>query len=235
MVRSLLLTFAMLLLCAGVAMAQSTQVLTGTITDGAEPLIGATVKVLKGTSFVRGTVTDYNGEYRVNLDPGNYDVEFSYTGFQTQKITGVRVTGGSITTQNVTMSNSNVLEEVEITAYKVPLIEQDQTSSGQTLTSEQIKNLPTRSVNTIVATTVGATSIDGGEVNIKGARSNGTDYYIDGIRVSGGVPPVQDFEQISVITSGVGAEIGDLTGGFISGTTKGPAGEFHGGFDDGER
>ncbi|HLP95043.1 MAG TPA: carboxypeptidase regulatory-like domain-containing protein [Saprospiraceae bacterium] len=231
MVRSLLLTFAMLLMGAAVAMAQSTTTLTGTITDGNEPLIGATVKVLKGTSFVRGTVTDYNGEYRVNLDPGTYDVEFSYTGFQAQKITGVRVLGGQITTQNVTMSNSTVLEEVEIIAYKVPLIEQDQTSSGQTLTSEQIKNLPTRSVNTIVATTVGATSIDGGDVNIKGARSNGTDYYIDGIRVSGGVPPVQDFEQISVITSGVGAEIGDLTGGFISGTTKGPAGEFHGGID----
>lgn len=232
MVRSLLLTFAMLLLCAVVAMGQSTTVLTGTITDDSnEPLIGATVKVLKGTSFVRGTVTDYNGEYRVSIDPGTYDVEFSYTGFQAQRITGVRVLGGQITTQNVTMSNSNVLEEVEITAYKVPLIEQDQTSSGQTLTSEQIKNLPTRSVNTIVATTVGATSIDGGDVNIKGARSNGTDYYIDGIRVSGGVPPVQDFEQISVVTSGVGAEIGDLTGGFISGTTKGPAGEFHGGFD----
>lgn len=220
----------MLLLGAVVAFAQST-VLTGNISDGSEGLIGATVKILKGTSFVRGTITDYNGDYRVNLDPGTYDVEFSYTGFQAQKIAGVRVLGGQITTQNVTMSNSNVLEEFVVTTYKVPLIEQDQTSSGQTLTSEQIKNLPTRSVNTIVATTVGATSIDGGSVNIKGARSNGTDYYIDGIRVSGGVPPVQDLEQLQVITSGLGAEIGDVTGGIVSGTTKGPAGEFHGGFD----
>jgi hypothetical protein len=212
------------------AHAQST-VLVGNITDGKEALIGATVKVLKGKDVVRGAITDYNGDYRIQLDPGTYDVEYSYTGFQSQRIAGVRVLLNQITTQNVAMSNSNVLDEIEIVAYKVPLIEQDKTSSGQTLTSEQIKNLPTRSVNTIVATTVGATSIDGGEVNIKGARSNGTDYYVDGIRVSGGVPPVQDFEQIQVITSGLGAEIGDVTGGIVSGITKGPASEYHGFLD----
>jgi len=220
----------MLLLGAAVAVAQST-VLTGNINDGKEALIGATVKVSKGTEFVRGAITDYNGDYRIQLDPGTYDVEFSYTGFQAQRITGVRVLVGQITNQNVIMSNSTVLETVEIVGYKVPLIQQDQTSSGQTLTSDQIKNLPTRSISTIAATTVGASSIDGGDVNIKGARANGTDYYIDGIRVSGGIPPVQDLEQLQIITSGLGAEIGDVTGGIISGTTKGPAGEFHGGFD----
>ncbi|MDO8368915.1 MAG: carboxypeptidase regulatory-like domain-containing protein [Saprospiraceae bacterium] len=230
MVRSLLLTFAMLLLGAAVAYAQST-VLTGNITDGKEALIGATVKVSRGTDFVRGSITDYNGDYRIPLDPGTYDVEFAFTGSQTQRITGIRVLGGQITTQNVVMSSSTLLDEIEIVGYKVPLIQQDQTSSGQTLTSDQIKNLPTRSVNTIVATTVGASSIDGGDVNIKGARANGTDYYIDGIRVSGGIPPVQDLEQLQVITSGLGAEIGDVTGGIVSGTTKGPAGEFHGGID----
>lgn len=220
----------MLLIGASVAWSQNT-VLTGNVTDGKEALIGATVKVLKGSDFVRGTITDFNGDYRIQLDPGTYDVEYSYTGFAAQRISGVRVLVGQITTQNVTMSTSTVLDEVVVVAYKVPLIEQDKTSSGQTLTSEQIKNLPTRSVNTIVATTVGASSIDGGDVNIKGARSNGTDYYVDGIRVSGGVPPVQDFEQLQVITSGLGAEIGDVTGGIVSGITKGPASEYHGFLD----
>ncbi len=220
----------MLLLGADIVLAQST-VLTGNISDGKDGLIGATVKVSKGTDFIRGAVTDYNGDYRIQLDPGGYNVEFSYTGYQAQRITGVQVLLGKITTQDVTMSNSNVLNEIEIVGYRVPLIEQDQTSSGQTLTSDQIKNLPTRNLNTIVATTVGASSIDGGEVNIKGARSNGTDTYIDGIRVSGGVPPVQDLEQLQIITSGLGAEIGDAIGGIINATTKGPAGEFHGGID----
>ncbi len=230
MVRSLLLTFA-LLLSAGAVLAQT--VLSGKVSgDDGEALIGATVKVLRGADFVRGTITDYDGNYRVApLDPGTYDVEISYTGFAVQRITGVKVLTNQITFLDATMSSNTVIQGVEVTAFKVPLIEQDKTSGGQTLTSDQIKNLPTRSVNAIVATTAGTTSIDGGAVNIKGSRSNATNYYIDGIRVSGSLPPVQDIEQLQVITGGLGAEYGDVTGGVISLITKGPAGEYHGGIE----
>lgn len=227
MVRSLLLIFVMLF-SVSAAFSQST-VLTGKVTDDqGEALIGATIKVLSGTDFVRGTITDFNGDYRVQLDPGNYDVEVSYTGYQTQKLTGVRVLVNTINSVDYVMVSSNVLGEVTVSAFKVPLIEQDKTSTGQTLTSEQIKNLPTRSVNAIVATTAGTTSIDGGAINIKGSRSNATNYYIDGIRVSGTPPPVQDIEQLQVITGGLGAEYGDVTGGVISVITKGPASSFNG-------
>jgi hypothetical protein len=143
--------------------------------------------------------------------------------------------GGVTTRQDVAMSNATVLNELIVTQYKVPL--QDQTSSGQTLTSEQIKNLPTRSVNDIVTTTVGeedkkakskplplgnakkakstapvlattpgASSVDGSDVNIKGAREKGTDYYIDGIRVSGGTPPVKEIPRDDIAIS-VDAEL----------------------------
>ncbi|MCC6460840.1 MAG: TonB-dependent receptor [Saprospiraceae bacterium] len=217
-----------MLLFAGAVLAQST-VLTGKVVDAqGEALIGATIKLMKGADLVRGTITDYNGEYRMSVDPGNYDVETSYTGYTTAKTTGVRVLVNTINSLDITMSEGTVLSEVQVTAFKVPLIEQDKTQGGQTLTSDQIKNLPTRSVNAIVATTAGTTSIDGGAVNIKGSRSNATNYYIDGIRVSGGTPPVQDIEQLQVVTGGLGAEYGDVTGGVISIVTKGPASEYHG-------
>ncbi|MBK8196184.1 MAG: TonB-dependent receptor [Lewinellaceae bacterium] len=230
MVRSLLLTFAMLL-SAGAVLAQT--VLQGKVSDETgELLIGATVKVMRGADFVRGTITDYEGNYRVSpLDPGTYDVEVSYTGYTMQRITGVKVLTNQITFLDATMTSGLLLGGVDVTAFKVPLIEQDKTSGGQTLTSDQIKNLPTRSVNAIVATTAGTTSIDGGAVNIKGSRSNATNYYIDGIRVSGSLPPVQDIEQLQVITGGLGAEYGDVTGGVISLITKGPAGDYHGGLE----
>lgn len=229
MVRSLLL-FLTILLGVEIGFAQvGVTVLSGKVTDDqGEALIGATVKVLRGADLVRGTITDYNGNYRVNLDPGNYDVEVSYTGYQVQKVTGVRVITNTLNSLDFTMVSGNVLGEVTVSAFKVPLIEQDKTQGGQTLTSEQIKNLPTRSVNAIVATTAGTSSIDGGAVNIKGSRSNATNYYIDGIRVSGTPPPVQDIEQLQVITGGLGAEYGDVTGGVISVITKGPASSYHG-------
>lgn len=182
-------------------------VLTGNVTDGHEALIGVVVKVMRGADFVRGTITDFNGDYRIELEPGTYDVEYSYTGFKPERISGVKVLANNYTIQNVVLSSGSQLDEVLISDYKVPLIKQDNTSSGQTLTEDQIKALPKRNVKTIVATTVGASSVDGGAVNIKGARTNGTDTYIDGIRISGGVPPVQDVEQLKIITEGIGAEL----------------------------
>jgi len=220
-----------MLLSAGAVFAQNTVLYGKIVDDKNEALIGATVKVLKGDDVVKGGITDYEGNYRLQLDPGAYDVEISYTGFSTQRKTGVQVLSGKLNDLNFVMSGNTVLNEVVITQYKVPLIQQDKTSGGQTLTSEQISKLPTRSVNAIVATTAGTTSTDGGEVNIKGSRANATNYYIDGIRVSGSPPPVQDIEQLEVITGGLGAEYGDVTGGIISILTKGPASEFHGGID----
>ncbi len=227
MVRSLLLTFAMLL-SAGVVLAQT--VLSGKVTDEAtkEDLIGASVKITKGGEVVKGAITDFNGEYRIPLDPGKYDVEVSYTGYTASRVSGVQVLSNTINYQNFSMASGSILGEVVIKEFKVPLIRQDETSTGQALTSDQIKNLPTRSVQQIVATTAGTTSIDGGDVSIKGSRSNATNYYIDGIRVQGSPPPVQDLEQLQVITGGLGAEYGDVTGGVISLTTKGPASQYHG-------
>jgi outer membrane receptor protein involved in Fe transport len=232
MVRSLLLTLTMLFGLSAVVLAQTQTVLTGKVTDPAlnEDLIGASVKILKGTTMVRGTITDVSGDFRVNIDPGVYNLEISYTGYNTQQLSGVQVLTGQLNIVNVELaaSSATLLNTVEIKEFKVPLIKADQTSGGKTLTSDQIKNLPTRSVNAIVATTAGVSSVDGGAVSIKGSRSNATNYYIDGIRVSGSVPPVQDIEQLAVITGGLGAEYGDVTGGVISVVTKGPANEYHG-------
>lgn len=229
MVRGLLLTITMLV-CIGSGWAQT--VLMGKITDGetSDPIIGATVKVLKGAEVRTGQVTNIDGEFRITIDPGSYDVEISYTGYTTAKVTGVRVLINQLNRLDHQLStNSNVLSTAVITAFKVPLIEQDKTSGGQTITSDQIKNLPTRSVNAIVATTAGTSSIDGGDITIKGARPDGTNYYIDGMRVYGNqAPPVQDIEQMQVVTGGLGAEYGDATGGVISIVTKGPADEYHG-------
>ncbi len=111
-------------------------VLTGKITDvNGEALIGVSVKALLNGALVRGAVTDYNGEYRLSLDPGAYDLEFSYTGFKAKRVSGVPVLSGQINIMNTVMDEETVLSEVVITAYKVPLIQQDATSSGMTISS----------------------------------------------------------------------------------------------------
>lgn len=119
-------------------------ILTGKITDDkGEALIGAAVKVWKDTALVRSALTDYNGEYRLQLDPGTYDLEFSYTGFVTARITGVPVLAGQFNFLNSVLSEGAVLNEVVVTSFKIPLIEQDKTSGGAVLSSEDLRSVTT--------------------------------------------------------------------------------------------
>lgn len=232
--------------------------LIGNISDGKEPLIGASIQVMRGPELVRGAITDYNGNYRIELDAGTYDVAFSYTGFQAQRIAGIRIEAGKTTTQDVVMANATALDEVVVIAYKEQPKKPYEISSGQTITSEEIKNLPTRDVHDVNATTVGAGSmdkdpkiegarekeekadrpaeyagakrksapatkspapskpatsvpgsgpIDGSDVKIKGSRPTTTDYYIDGVRVSGTTPPVVDLEGLKVVEGSIPPEM----------------------------
>ena len=69
--------------CAFVS-AQAQRAISGTVTgpDGS-PLIGVTVLV-KGTSV--GTVTDFNGNYSLNVPEGQNTVVFSYTGYESMEV-----------------------------------------------------------------------------------------------------------------------------------------------------
>ncbi|HNR07512.1 MAG TPA: carboxypeptidase regulatory-like domain-containing protein [Saprospiraceae bacterium] len=223
----------LLLLFFGFLATQAQTSLEGKVEDeNKEGLIGATVVLFKSGVQKGGTTTDLDGNYTfTNLDPGTYDVEFSYVGYQTQRIQNVVVFAGKANRLDVEMATGILLNEVVVVDYKVPLIQQDNTTSGGTVTSEQIRNLPTKNINELAATTAGIAQQDGGALNIRGSRSNATNYYIDGIRVNTSLIPQTEIDQMQVITGGVEARYGDVTGGVISITTKGPSDKFTGGLE----
>jgi len=233
MARYLLLLLSILLLGSTAITAQTS--LYGKVTDKetGEGVIGANVVLKKNGVFETGSDTDLDGNYSVtNIDPGTYDVEVSYVGFPTQRITGVIVAAGKGTRLDIGMEAGIELTEVIVTGYKVPLIDKDNTSTGGFVTAEQIQRLPTKSINAIVANVAGTSSADEGDaITIKGSRSNATVYYIDGLKTYGNLPPQTEIEQLQVITGGVEAQYGDVTGGVISLTTKGPSEKFSGGFE----
>ena len=107
-VTKLLLLLAVLGL-SNFAYAQRT--ITGTITDAesGEPLIGANILVV-GTST--GTITDFDGNYSLNVSDDATTLEFSYTGYASQ-----RLEIGSQTTIDVTLSAGEVLDEVVVVGY----------------------------------------------------------------------------------------------------------------------
>jgi outer membrane receptor protein involved in Fe transport len=230
MIRYLLICFTLLISISAVAQTS----LGGKVKDdNGEPVLFGNVVLYKQGVYLRGMNTDMDGNYIFsNLDPGTYAVEFSYTGLQSQKIEGVIVYAGKANKLDVELTTGVTLQEVVVIDYEVPLVEQDNTTQGGTVTSEQIRQLPTRNINAIATLTAGASSADEGEaISIRGSRSNATDYYIDGIRVSGALIPESEIEQLQVITGGMEAKYGDVTGGIISITTKGPSQKFSGTVD----
>ena len=206
--------------------------LKGTVTDedSGETLPFATVQLLKNGALYQGAQTDLDGAYRFsNIDPGTYDIQVDYTGYPPKKLEGVPILQGKTNNVDITTSSAGgvLLDEIVVIDYEVPLVEQDNTTQGQTITAEQIRNLPTRNINQIASTVAGATSSDeGGAINIRGSRSNATDYYVDGVRVSRTSIPDSEIEQLQVVTGGIEARYGDVTGGIISITTKGFSDKF---------
>ncbi|MBP7821863.1 MAG: carboxypeptidase regulatory-like domain-containing protein, partial [Saprospiraceae bacterium] len=233
MVRKLLHTLLLLLVC-GLTFAQTS--LTGSVTDSetGEPILYGNVKLYKNGVFKLGVQTDYDGNYSAaNIDPGKYDVEASYVGYKAQTVTGVIVNAGKANKLDIKITSAAVtIDVVTITEYKIPLIQQDNTSQGGAITSEQIRNLPTRNISALASTVAGLTQADeGSAITVRGARSDGTDYYIDGMRVNSSSIPDSEIDQLQVISGGLDASYGDATGGVISITTKGPSSKFSGGIE----
>ena len=83
----------------------------GTVTDGtADPLIGATIKV-KGNNTL-GTVTDFDGNFQLNVPSESSVLVISYVGMTTKEI---KV--GKQRTLKVTLQDDTQLEEVVVVGY----------------------------------------------------------------------------------------------------------------------
>lgn len=212
--------------------------LKGTITDGksGEPLPFVNVLIENKGTQVAGGSTDFDGVYLIKpIEPGTYDVTFSYVGYQPVKQTGVVINGNKITFLDIKMESGMELKEVRVVRYQVPLIEKDGGASGGTVTRDQISKMPGRTANSIATTVAGAsTAGTGGGVSIRGARTENTYYYIDGVKVPAGAGtglPKSAIEEVQVITGGVPANYGDVTGGVINITTRGPSRSFFGGLE----
>lgn len=123
-------------------------VLCGKILDDlGEPLIGASIRVLQGKELVRGVITDYNGDYRIPLQSGKYDVEVRYAGFQNYLGAGIKILPNNLNTIDIALGPGQVLEEVAVANFSVETKDQARTHGGQAIKSDRIKKIPTQKMN----------------------------------------------------------------------------------------
>ncbi|MCK9218683.1 MAG: TonB-dependent receptor [Bacteroidales bacterium] len=238
MLRNLLLSIGFVLATSLLVFSQTgSGTIKGKIVDKKtkEPISFANVVVEVGGVQVGGSTSDFDGNFQIKpVPPGKVDLKASFVGYKPFMYQGIVIMPDKITFQNLELEvSTTTLNEVEIVQYKVPLISKDQTTSGGTVTSEEISKMANKSASA-VATTVGGVTTDanGNITSMRGQRSSGTVYYIDGMRVTGSNSlPQSAIEQVEVILGGTPAAYGDATGGIINVTTKGPSKDFSGGVD----
>ena len=147
-----------------------------------EPLIGVSIILIDQGI---GADTDENGRYTIiNVPIGIYDLKTSIIGYSTVKVTGLIVSTDRSTEQNFSLIQKTIEgEEITVLADR-PLIYKDLTSTQKITTSEDILNMPVESFLGVLTTQAGVNVGAGGELHIRGGRSNEVGYFIDGVSVS---------------------------------------------------
>lgn len=232
MLRKLFTSLSIIACTTGALQAQNESAIKVTLTDKAskETIPFANVVVEMGGIQVGLGTTNIDGEVMIKpLNPGKYNVKATYIGYQTVQMENISISVGKTVYLKMEMTAGQELGVIDIVEWSVPLIDPD-TKSGTTISREEYQNMASKNISSVAATSAGVYQQDeGGGLSVRGARSNATAYYVDGQKVIGspGVPQ-STIEQVSTIVGGTPAEYGDVTGGIISITTRGPASKYAG-------
>jgi outer membrane receptor protein involved in Fe transport len=220
--------FFLLIILAGTHLSFAQGKIAGRVTDNGsgDPLIGVNV-VIDGTT--QGTTTDLDGNYIIlNVRPGDYVLRFSYIGFSTQLISGIRIATGQTTRYDLKMREEVIEGEEIVILAERPLVQKDLTSSSKTVTAAEIEALPVEGFFGILVTQAGVNQGPGGEIHIRGGRSNEISYLVDGMSVgnpfeTNGLATsvaADAIQEMTVISGAFNAEYGKAMSGIVNLVTK---------------
>src|SRR5215203_2265779 len=232
-----------------VAAQETTAVITGLVTDQSGAVLpGATVVVKRvDTGRTTEVVANEEGRYLASqLDPGNYEVSFSMTGFNPVVVKGIQLHVNDRLEVPGKLGLGSITESVQVNAatqfvQPSPAV---QTLMGPT----QVQELPLNNRNFVgLATLVPGVSSDLGDevgvgltsvvsVSVNGGRRNAVNWLLDGVsNVDVGsnitllsTPTLESIQEFKIITSGYNAEWPRSGGGIINVVTKGGTNTFRG-------
>ncbi len=215
-----------------------TGTIRGQIIDDAtgEALIGVTVAVKETT---KGSITDFDGKFEINLPVGTYDLQASFVSFETVTITGVAVTEGKVTVLNgIRLKESvEILEDIVVTADVI------RSSESAVLTIKRksanlMDGISAASFRKIgdsdaadAAKRVTGVSVEGGKyVYVRGLGDRYTKTTLNNVDIPGLDPdrnslqidifPTTLIDNMMVLKSSVAEMPADFTGGVVNIETK---------------
>tara|TARA_B100000029_G_scaffold134504_1_gene128823 strand:+ start:2215 stop:4872 length:2658 start_codon:yes stop_codon:yes gene_type:complete len=223
------------LLCISALFASGGKI-SGQITDietGA-PLPGVNVMV---QNLNIGSATDQFGVYVImNVPTGYHSIDASYIGYSKYVVQNLRVSLDQTTTQDIQLTPEIIEGKEIIVLAERPMVQKDLTASQRITTSEEIKNLPVESFLGVLTTQAGVNQGAGGEIHIRGGRSNEVGYYIDGVSVAN---PFftnslavnisnKALEEMKVVSGAFNAEYGNAMSGIVNLQIKEGGPDYHG-------
>lgn len=240
------------LFLGGIAQAQSTASLNGTVTDPSGNVVpNAKVSATnQATGVVNTTQTDAAGAYLFPALPiGLYRIEVAFSGFQTAVVKDLKLEVASAVTKDVQLKVGEVSQEVVITATPA-LVETATNSIGQVINDKTVQDIPlngrhftdlslltpgtmTPPANGFLTAPLrgqGSFGIDTG-----GSREDTTNWLVNGINLNDFSqnqvtfqPPIDTLAEYKIDNSSFPAQYGRNAGAIVNLATRSGTNEYHG-------
>lgn len=213
--------------------------ITGKITDEktGEAVIGAVIAV-KNTD--KGSVSDVDGNYFIEIADGIYVLDVKYAGYTTKEVENVVVKGGEPTQANITIkesTNSQTLEEVVVRSSlkkeninALYTIQKNAASVSDGISADVIRRSPDRSTGEVLKRVSGTTIQDNKFVIVRGLTDRYNTALVDNAILPSTEPnrkafsfdiiPSAMIDNIVITKSATPDLPGDFAGGVINILTK---------------
>lgn len=221
--------------------------IAGIVRDSSGAVVpNATVTIINtGTGAKRDITTDGEGHYVATyLQPGQYEVIVTASGFGRLDQKNVAVTVGDTNTVDVALPAASVTNEVTVTTEQT-LLDADKTDFSQTVSEQIVTNLPVngrRFDNFVLLTPNVAPDGNTGLLSFRGISGLYNTNLVDGANNNQaffseargraiGAPyvfPIDAIKEFQAASSGYSAEFGQAAGGVINAITKSGTNSFHG-------
>ncbi|HTW81719.1 MAG TPA: carboxypeptidase regulatory-like domain-containing protein [Terracidiphilus sp.] len=247
-----LLLVALLLALPQICRAQLDQgAITGTVTDARGAAVPkASVRLTdQGTGLERTTQTDSNGVYTFEpIKVGTYSITVSAPGFATTTTSGLQLHVDARLQANVQLKVGKVTETVQVTANSTPLLQTEEATTGQVMTTSEINDIPLNQRNYVFVAQLaagvnpsnGSRGAGNGDFNANGTRETENNFILDGVDNNSNAidflngasyvvkPPPDALQEFNIQTSDSSAEFGHSAGAVVNASIKSGTNQFHG-------
>jgi len=211
--------------------------ISGKVIDGEtnEPLAFANV-IIKESN--KGVISDFEGNYVLNVKSGTYIVAFSFLGFETKEVTEVKVKENEVTNLNITLNPVGIsFETIVITAKRakntetaILNVQKKSLNLMDGISAQTFQKLSVGNVASAIKSVPGV-SVQGSKyVYVRGLGDRYTKSILNGVDIPGLDPdrntlqldifPTNIIDNVQIIKSATADISADFTGGMVNIITK---------------